>query len=279
MDGTNLTRNSQMMIGNTAAGRRTLDALLKETRVPVAPAKQPEYSIVIPVRNEADNIGWLVNEIHERTAASPPSRIIVVDDASTDDTVRVVERLRQKYGALVELICNERGCGQSTALYNGVEAAATGWIVSMDGDGQNDPADIPAFVDALRGAPRERLLIGNRVSRRDTRTRVLASRVANGVRSRLLRDGTPDTGCGLKAFDREFFLALPYFDHMHRFLPALTRQSGGDVVSMPVRHRPRLHGESKYGVLDRLWAGIVDLLGVAWLARRNKHTGWTRHDA
>jgi dolichol-phosphate mannosyltransferase len=160
-----------------------------------------------------------------------------------------------------------------------VACAARGRLVAtLDGDGQNDPADIPALLvrwraeggDAADAGPM--LLAGWRAARSDDWLRRLSSRVANGVRSRALGDGTPDTGCGLKLFARESFLALPYFDHMHRFLPALVRRHGGRVISVPVRHRPRRRGQSHYGVWNRLWVGIVDLGGVMWLRRRTRLT-------
>ncbi len=239
-----------------------------------------DYSIVIPLHNEEPNVRPLVDEIVEATRRQPPARIVLVDDASTDGTAEAVRAVRNRYDGLVMLVCNERQCGQSTAIRNGVQAAASDWIVTMDGDGQNDPADIPAMLERLRGSSVEDILvIGHRVHRQDTWLRRQASRIANAVRGTLLDDRSPDTGCGLKAFSRRVFLELPYFDHMHRFMPALMLQHGGRVESLPVRHRPRTAGQSKYGILDRLWVGIIDLFGVAWLARRNKHTEWTRDNA
>ena len=160
-------------------------------------------------------------------------------------------------------------CGQSAAIATGVRAARAPWSATLDGDGQNDPADIPAlFAQAQAHAVGPVLVAGHRVNRRDTRVKQLSSRLANGVRAQLLKDATPDTGCGLKVFERAAFLALPHFDHMHRFLPALFIRAGGQVVSAPVNHRPRTRGRSNYGTFDRLWVGIVDLVGVAWLQRR-----------
>jgi dolichol-phosphate mannosyltransferase len=155
-------------------------------------------------------------------------------------------------------------------VLTGVRAARGIWIATLDGDGQNDPADIPALLAQARAAGPLTLIAGHRVTRRDTRTKRLASRMANGIRARLLGDATPDTGCGLKVFRREDFLRLPHFDHMHRYLPALFIREGGGVVSVPVNHRPRTRGRSKYGTLDRLWVGIFDLAGVYWLQRRWK---------
>ena len=155
-------------------------------------------------------------------------------------------------------------------MATGVREARAPWIATLDGDGQNDPADIPKLLDAARSAasPRLRLVMGNRTTRRDTWLRRLSSRVANGVRGGLLRDGTPDTGCGIKVFDRAVFLDMPRFDHMHRFMPALFQREGYEVVSVPVNHRERTRGTSKYGLHNRLWVGIVDLFGVMWLIRR-----------
>ncbi len=222
--------------------------------------------------NEAGNVRPLVAEIITALNEQAPFEIIIVDDASEDETAGQVRALAETTPAL-RLIRHPRRSGQSTALWNGVRAARHPWIVSLDGDLQNDPADIPGMLQALRTARAEsqvRLIIGHRQQRQDSWLRRLSSRVANGVRGRLLGDATPDTGCGLKLFERSTFLALPYFNHMHRFLPALVQQLGYGVLSVPVSHRPRIHGRSKYGVSNRLWAGLVDLAGVAWLARRNR---------
>jgi dolichol-phosphate mannosyltransferase len=236
-----------------------------------------DYDIVIPVHNEAPNVQKLVEEIVTATRENPPQKIIFVDDGSTDGTAREIAMARSNHPGMVSHIRNLRRSGQSTALYNGVLAAQGEWIVTLDGDGQNDPVDIPAVLARLRESVDPRILvIGHRVHRADTWIRRRASRIANAVRGRMLDDRSPDTGCGLKGFRREVFLSLPYFDHMHRFMPALIRQVGGEVASIPVHHRPRTAGQSKYGILDRLWVGIVDLFGVAWLARRNRRTEWTR---
>jgi dolichol-phosphate mannosyltransferase len=227
-------------------------------------------SVVVPVRNEGPNIAPLIAEIRAATAALGGAEIVYVDDGSTDDTQ---ERLAAEAAAgdLVRLR-HARSYGQSAAIISGVRAARGPWIATLDGDGQNDPADIPALfarakAEAAAG-PRPVLVAGHRVNRKDTVVKRLTSRIANRVRASLLRDATPDTGCGLKLFRREDFLELPQFDHMHRYLPALFLRAGGRVVSVPVNHRPRLRGRSNYGTLDRLAVGVADLFGVMWLQRR-----------
>jgi dolichol-phosphate mannosyltransferase len=168
-----------------------------------------------------------------------------------------------------------RRSGQSAAIATGVHAARSNWIVTLDGDGQNDPADIPALLARLQATgpdARPAMIAGWRVKRRDTWLKRASSRIANGVRGQILNDHTPDVGCGLKVFRRDVFETLPHFDHMHRFLPALFQMAGETVISVPVSHRPRARGRSHYGTLDRLWAGIVDMLGVLWLGRRMKRT-------
>jgi dolichol-phosphate mannosyltransferase len=231
-----------------------------------------DISVVIPVRNEAGNIAPLVAEIIAALNGIAAYEIIYVDDGSEDSTVAEIRRLRAALPRL-RVISHARSYGQSAAIRNGVKAARGDWIATLDGDGQNDPADIPALwriAQELSGDhPEARLLIvGHRGRRQDSWSKRRASAVANAVRRWLLRDDTPDTGCGLKLFPRALFLDLPYFDHMHRFLPALVLREGGIVRSVPVNHRPRRRGVSKYGVLDRLGVGIVDLFGVLWLRRR-----------
>jgi dolichol-phosphate mannosyltransferase len=225
-------------------------------------------SVVIPVCNEAENVLALAREIQAALAAQRPFEIIFVDDGSTDATAQAVRAARAAGMPEIRLLQHSRRAGQSAAVHTGVEAARAEWIATLDGDGQNDPADIPTLLAALARDEQLRLIMGNRTARKDTWLRRISSRVANGVRGRMLRDGTPDTGCGIKIMHRETFLGLPYFNHMHRFLPALFQRAGARVVSVPVRHRPRLHGRSKYGVNNRLWVGIVDLFGVRWLVRR-----------
>ena len=222
-------------------------------------------SVVVPVRNEGPNIAGLIAEI-EAALAAVPHEIVYVDDGSTDDTPRRLADAQPTAPLVVRR--HRRSCGQSAAIITGVRAARGVWIATLDGDGQNDPADIPALLARAQAATGLVLTAGHRVTRRDTRAKRVASRLANGIRARLLGDATPDTGCGLKLFRRDAFLDLPQFDHMHRYLPALFIRAGGRVESVPVNHRPRVSGSSKYGTLDRLWVGIFDLAGVYWLQRR-----------
>jgi len=237
---------------------------------PVAPQTVflSSLSVVIPVRNEAGNIRPLVEEIRAALKALSNYEIIYVDDGSTDATPAELRALKAEYSEL-RVIRHAHSCGQSTAVRSGVKAARFEWIATLDGDGQNDPADIPKLIAAL--SENIALVGGNRRHmRRDVWIKRISSVIANGIRSRILRDSTPDTGCGLKLFRRDVYLDLPYFNHMHRFLPALVQRSGWAVVSVPVNHRPRQRGASNYGTIDRLLAGIVDLGGVFWLLRRSK---------
>jgi dolichol-phosphate mannosyltransferase len=239
----------------------------------------PELSVVVPVCNEAENVGPLAREIAEALTGRP-FEILFVDDGSTDKTADAVRAARDAGIPEIRLLRHSFRSGQSAAVTTGVRNARAEWIATLDGDGQNDPADLPALWTA-KGEPANasvRLFQGNRVTRRDTPYRRLQSRVANGVRSSLLGDGTPDTGCGIKLMHRETYLSLPYFDHMHRFLPALFMRTGARVISIPVRHRPRSRGQSKYGMFDRLWVGIVDIFGVMWLRRRYKPGLQTREE-
>lgn len=232
----------------------------------------PALSVVVPMHNEAGSIAALVHEITGVLRPRLAFEIVVVDDASRDGADAILASL---LGDVPELrvLTHTRNAGQSTAVRSGVRAARATWVVTLDGDGQNDPADIPRMLDIRATLPPFVLLIaGVRTLRRDGFAKRIASRVANRVRSHLLGDFTPDSGCGLKMFERSTFLDLPYFDHMHRFLPALVRRGGGEVMHVPVNHRPRLAGVSKYGTLDRLLVGIADLRGVLWLIRRYRTT-------
>ena len=232
-----------------------------------------QVSIVIPVHNEAENIIPLTDEIVAAMEHAQEYEIIYVNDGSTDKTSIVLSQSLATYGAL-RVIQHKESYGQSTAIHTGVKAARFPVVATLDGDGQNDPADIPQLYNLLIGQQaidnRLWMVMGWRTKRYDSAWRLFSSKVANTVRSTLLGDNTIDTGCGLKVFFRDKFLDLPYFDHMHRFLPALMIRAGGQVVSEPVNHRMRVQGQSKYGTLDRLWAGIVDLIGVIWLMRRAK---------
>jgi dolichol-phosphate mannosyltransferase len=229
-----------------------------------------DLSVVIPVKNEAGNIAPLVAEIVAALDGLLRYEIVYVDDGSGDATADEIRRAQGRVPQL-RLIRHDRSYGQSAAIHSGVRAALGRWIATLDGDGQNDPADIPVLwrIKQDGGAEPRLLLVGHRARRRDSWSKRQASRIANGVRRRMLHDDTPDTGCGLKLFPRALFLELPYFDHMHRFLPALVLREGGTVRSVPVSHRPRQRGASKYGVLDRLGVGITDLFGVMWLRRRS----------
>ncbi len=232
-----------------------------------------KISIVVPVHNEADNIIPLIEEIVSAMSQAEAYEIIYVDDGSNDDTAAVLKQAQQNVKTL-RVIHHQQSCGQSTAIYTGVKAANYPCIATLDGDGQNDPADIPRLYDVLMEQRKTItnlwMVAGWRNKRYDSAWRLFSSKVANAVRSGLLGDNTPDTGCGLKVFLRDEFLKLPYFDHMHRFLPALVLRAGGQVISEPVQHRARVNGYSKYGTLDRLWVGITDILGVIWLQKRAK---------
>jgi dolichol-phosphate mannosyltransferase len=248
------------------------DEGVQNAAVPSPPATPvPEISVVVPARDEEDNVGPLLSDIRAALDALVDYEVIFVDDGSSDATPERLRELARTFPRL-RSVRHRTSCGQSAAIWTGVRLARAPWIVTLDGDGQNDPADIPALLEAraVRGGRANVLVTGIRERRRDSWLKRASSRIANGIRSRMLRDRTVDTGCGLKLFPRDTFLFFPFFDHMHRFLPALMRRSGGEVVSVPVRHRERRHGRSHYGVHNRLWAGIVDMLGVLWLQRRSK---------
>lgn len=232
----------------------------------------PQLSVVVPVFNEQDNVAPLVNEITAALRGVTDFEIVYVDDKSRDSTPEVLKRLKSEVPELRVLRHVEQS-GQSTAVRNGVKAARGAWIATLDGDGQNDPADIPKLLAARAAAtPDTKLFAGWRVNRQDSGSKRWASKWANAIRARMLRDDTPDTGCGIKLFEREAFLDLPYFDHMHRYLPALMQRAGWKTVSVPVNHRHRASGVSKYNNLNRALVGISDLRGVGWLIRRSKRT-------
>ena len=229
-------------------------------------------SIVVPVRNEAENVAPLVTEIAAALDGRWAYEIIYVNDGSTDATAERIAAVMEQRSNLRQLR-HEKSSGQSAAVRSGVRAARGAIVATLDGDGQNNPAFLPDLIAAIEnGGGRIGLAAGQRVGRKDTGFKKLQSRIANGVRSAILSDGTRDTGCGLKAFRRDAFLMLPYFDGLHRFLPALVRREGYDVAYVDVIDRPRRSGVSNYGFFDRLWIGIMDLAGVWWLIRRKKST-------
>ena len=229
----------------------------------------PALSVVVPAYNEAANLPALIDEIDAALCKVVDSyEIVCVDDASDDGTAAALDLCAATRPHLRVLRHRVR-CGQSTALRNGVRAARAAWVATLDGDGQNDPADLPRLLQARAAAGDDvRLFAGWRVKREDSASKRWASRIANAIRARLLHDATPDTGCGIKLFARDAFLELPAFDHMHRYLPALMQRAGWRSLSVPVGHRPRLHGHSKYDNLGRALVGISDLCGVLWLLRR-----------
>lgn len=236
------------------------------------PVSPPLLSVVIPAFNEEGNVLDLLAETVAALRGRLAFEVVFVDDGSRDGTLA---RLRGAMATTPELrvLAHERQAGQSTAIRNGVKAARAPWVATLDGDGQNDPADLPRLLAARdAGPPEVKLYAGWRVNRQDSGSKKWASKWANGIRSRLLRDATPDTGCGTKLFERAAFLDLPYFDHMHRYLPALMQRAGWRTVSVPVNHRPRGAGTSKYTNLGRALVGIRDLMGVAWLIARNRRT-------
>ena len=232
----------------------------------------PELSVVVPAFNEAGNVGRLVDEVVAALRGRVPFEMVFVNDASKDGTLEELREAQSRHPEL-RVLHHEHQSGQSTAVRNGVKAARGEWIATLDGDGQNDPADIPQLLAARSVAePGVKCIAGWRTTRRDDAGKRISSKVANAVRSRLLRDATPDTGCGIKLFERRAFLELPYFDHMHRYLPALMQRDGWATLSVPVNHRPRTAGASKYTNLGRLLVAFADLRGVAWLIRRSKRT-------
>lgn len=225
-------------------------------------------SVIVPVHNEQENISTLVHEILSASNEAAISEIIYVDDGSTDETSVILDQLRNDIPSL-RVIRHAKKSGQSAAFMSGVRAAENGLIVLMDGDGQNNPEDIPKLVRMYETAPAKKAMVaGQRAKRHDNLVRRISSRLANRIRSGILQDHIRDTGCSLKLIRREDYLRLPYFDHMHRFLPALLMRDGVNILTVDVSHRPRERGVSKYGFWDRLWVGIVDLAGVRWLLSR-----------
>jgi dolichol-phosphate mannosyltransferase len=233
------------------------------------PDPLPRLSVVVPVRNEAPNVLPLIEEIERACAPLAPFELVYVDDGSSDETQAELAKARASRPWL-RALRHATSCGQSAAVRTGVRAARGPVIVTLDGDGQNDPAFIPRLYALLiEGGERVGLAAGQRL-RRVGGFKMLQSRIANGVRGAILRDGTRDTGCGLKAFRREVYLALPYFDALHRFMPALVKREGLAIAHLDVIDRPRRAGRSNYGMFDRLWIGIMELFGVWWLIRRRR---------
>ncbi len=260
-----------MCIRDNGAGHSHA-GLTKAETPHVTTSPTPELSVVVPVYNEEGNVAPLVAEIVAALRGRTAFEIVYVDDCSRDATL---ERLKQLQSHTPELrvVRHLRNSGQSTAIRNGVKAARADWIATLDGDGQNDPADIPKLLaERERAAPEVKMFAGWRVDRQDSGSKRWASKWANAIRARALRDATPDTGCGIKLFERAAFLDLPYFDHMHRYLPALMQRAGWKTLSVPVHHRHRASGVSKYNNLQRAWVGLRDLRGVAWLIRRTRRT-------
>ncbi|MFT4942085.1 MAG: dolichol-phosphate mannosyltransferase [Paraglaciecola sp.] len=231
-----------------------------------------KLSIVIPAKNEGENVAPLINEIIATLKDVSEFEIVYVDDGSDDSTFDELLKLKQQGADYLKPIKHKHSVGQSTAILSAVRAATGDLIVTMDADGQNDPSDIPLMLQQALLLPLDSdfCIAGYRKNRKDTAWKRFQSRLANAVRSKLLNDGTPDTGCGLKILPRSTFLTLPYFDHMHRFIPALVNRIGGEIVIVEVNHRNRQAGISKYNMLGRLGVGIIDMLGVMWLQRRSK---------
>lgn len=234
--------------------------------------EQPQLSVVVPVYNEQDNVAPLIGEIVAALRGVLPFEIVYVDDASKDATLMRLKQLKSEVPEL-RVVRHLQNAGQSTAIRTGVKAARAPWIATLDGDAQNDPADIPKLLaERAKTSADTKMFAGWRVNRQDSGSKRWASKWANAIRSNMLKDATPDTGCGIKLFEREAFLDLPYFDHMHRYLPALMQRAGWKTVSVPVNHRHRSSGVSKYNNLHRALVGIRDLRGVAWLITRNRRT-------
>jgi dolichol-phosphate mannosyltransferase len=230
----------------------------------------PRASVVIAVFNEAENVAEVCKETLQKLAPVAPFEVVFVDDGSTDDTAAILEAIAAQ-DPQVRLVRHDRRCGKSQAVRTGVKAAAAPWVATLDGDGQNDPADLPEMLQKAWSAEgRPPLVAGIRVRRNDPVSRLIATRIANGIRAAVLGDHCPDTGCGVKIFHRESFLLLPCFEGMHRFLPALFARYGHPLINHPVRHRPRLKGASKYTNWGRALVGVWDMMGVIWLTRRTR---------
>lgn len=229
-----------------------------------------KISVVVPFYNEEGSVEALLDEIRQMCSHLPIAEVIAIDDASRDQTASILQAIQPRFPAL-KLIQHSRNLGQSAALWTGLHAAQSPWVLTVDGDGQNNPKDWAHLILAQQQSDYSwDLVCGQRVKRNDGFMKRISSKIANKVRGWILRDQTPDTGCGIKLMRVEIFRNFPYFDHMHRYLPALYLHFGGRVVSVPVSHRSREKGQSKYGTWDRLKAGIYDLVGVGWYLRRSK---------
>ncbi len=234
----------------------------------------PQISIVIPAKNEVDNLRPLIGEIRAAMDGQFDYELIYVDDGSTDATFATLQAIRDEGYDKLTVVRHAVSTGQSLAIISGAWIARGEWLVVLDADGQNDPADIPGMLRAVQAAHAKDAkvwgVIGHRVNRRDDWVKRMSSKIANSFRDAMLHDGVPDVGCGLKAVLRERYLRLPSFNHMHRYIPTLIQAQGGSMLVHPVNHRPRLAGQSNYGVWNRLWVGLVDVMGVWWLKRRAK---------
>jgi len=228
-----------------------------------------KIGIIVPFYNEEDNVVPLVEEIQQVLDGFVDYEMVLVDDGSTDQTNQRLQDLK-KASQRIHIVKHKKNAGQSTSILSGVRYSECDWIVTLDGDGQNNPADIPKIIKALSQSehPVSTIVMGHRQKRNDSWVKLMSSRIANNFRKLLLRDDCLDAGCGLKIFSRDFFLSLPHFNHFHRFLPILFKRAGGRVINQPISHRPRMRGESKYGISNRLWVGLVDIIGVLWLLRR-----------
>lgn len=232
---------------------------------------QVSLSVVLPAKDEAGNIGPLITEIHEALVNHVSFEVVLTDDGSSDTTVSEAISTAESLGCALKVLHHPQSCGQSTAVHTAIRHADGKLIATLDADGQNDPKDIVAMLEKANACQAPHFCVaGFRNKRKDSAWVNFQSKIANRVRDKLLNDGVPDSGCGLKVFPRETFLLLPYFDHMHRFLPALIRRMNGEILVHPVNHRERTVGVSKYNVWNRLWVGIVDLMGVIWLRRRTR---------
>lgn len=227
-----------------------------------------QVSLVIPMYKEEENVRPLVEESARALSSFSDFEIVVVDDCSSDNTF---DRLVEMQAEIPQLrvLRHEKNAGQSVAVINGVKAAKFDWIATIDGDGQNDPADIPNLAKVASESVEPKLLIaGHRANRKDTWSKKISSRLANKIRGGLLHDDCPDSGCGLKLFQRDVFLAVPHFKNLHRFMPAIFRRQGAQIHNVVVNHRERTLGQSKYGFMNRAFVGLVDMFGVMWLVRR-----------